>query len=206
MVRTVAGRLLDVGRVGLLPAAFNPPTMAHLALARAAQEAFSLGQVVLVLPGSLPHKQVLRPAVEERLQWLAELVRDHPDRAVATCPTGLIIDVVRAFRRELGTLCDVSVIAGRDAAERYAAWDYGQREPFREQIRHYKLLVASRGGDYDVEPEFAERILPFRIAERHAATSSSKVREAIRSGLPWHHMVPREIREAVGRAYKECRW
>ena len=179
--------------------------MAHLALAEAAQQAFALGQVVLVLPNALPHKQVGKPGIEDRLRWLSEIARGHPERAVASCPTGLIIDVVGAFREELGPRCEIFVIAGRDAAERYASWDYGERQPFAEQIRHYKLLVASRRGTYAVEPEFAGRIAGFEIARRHDETSSSKVREAIRRGKPWHHMVPPEIRDAVGIAYKRHR-
>ena len=205
MVRTVSGRLLDVGRVGLLPAAFNPPTVAHLALAEAAQRAFALGQVVLVLPHALPHKQVSKPGFEDRLRWLTELARGRLELAVASCPTGLILDVVRAFRQDLGPRCEIFVIAGRDAAERIAGWDYGERQPFAEQLKHYKLLVASRRGTYAVESEFADRIAPFEIARRHEGTSSSKVREAIRRGKPWRHMVPAEIRDAVGRAYKGCR-
>lgn len=189
----------------MLPAAFDPPTIAHLALAEAAQQAFALAQVVLVLPHALPHKKVGKPGIEDRLQWLSELARGRPERAVASCPTGLIIDVVRAFREELGTRCKIFVIAGRDAAERYATWDYGDRQPFAEQLRHYKLLVASRRGPYAVDPDFADRITPFEIARRHDETSSSKVREAIRCGKPWHHMVPPEIRDAVGTAYKGYR-
>ena len=176
--------------------------MAHLALAEAAQLAFALDQVVLVLPHALPHKHVRKPGIEDRLRWLSALARGRPERAVASCPTGLIIDVVRAFREELGPRCEIFVIAGRDAAERYASWDYGERQPFAEQIRHYKLLVASRRGTYAVDPEFAERIAPFEIARQHEGTSSSNVREAIRTGKPWRHMVPAEIRDAVGSAYK----
>jgi nicotinic acid mononucleotide adenylyltransferase len=179
--------------------------MAHLALAEAAQEAFALDQVVLVLPQDLPHKRIGKPSVDERLQWLSALVRERPDRAVASCRTGLVIDVVRAFREELGRRCEIFVIAGRDAAERYATWDYGNGPPFSEQIKLFQLLVASRGGTYPVDPELAERILPFEIAARYDGTSSSKVREAIRSGTPWQHMVPPGIRDAVGSAYEGVR-
>ena len=205
MVRTVAGKLLDSGRLGLLPAAFNPPTTAHLALADAAQRAVGLDQVVYVLPEALPHKRIERPGTETRLGWLSLLRGNRADRAVATCPTGLVIDIVRAFGAVSGDHCEFFVIAGRDAAERYIAWDYGDGEPFSEQLRRFRLLVASRGGALAVAPELAGWILTFEIGPQHEPASSSRVRRAIRSGGPWLHMVPPEIRDDVRHAYGETR-
>ncbi len=205
MVRTVAGRLPATGRVGLLPAAFNPPTTAHLALAEAAQRRFALGQVVYVLSEAMPHKRIERPGPAERLQWLSAIAEDRPDRAVSACSDGLVIDIVQAFRAELGAGCEIFVIAGRDAAERYATWDYGDGMPFAEQLRLYRLLVASRRGPYAVAPEHSGRISPFGIDARYEEASSSAVREAIRDGQRWGHIVPPAIRAAVGAAYGEVR-
>ena len=115
MVRTVAGRLLKSGRIGLLPAVFNPPTIAHMALAIEAQRSFKLDQVVYVLPEALPHKRVERPGTEVRLGWLATLAGSEPGRAAATCRAGLVIEIVRVFQRALGNRCELFVIAGRDA-------------------------------------------------------------------------------------------
>ena len=178
--------------------------MAHRALADRAQEAFALDQVVLVLPEGLPHKQVERPSIEERLQWLVRLSRGRADRAVASCPTGLVIDIVRAFREELSAKCELFVIAGRDAAERYVTWDYGDMEPFSEQIKHYKLLVGSRRGTYMVAPEHSGRILPFNISRGYDNISSSRIRHAIRSGKDWRYAVPGAIRFLVARAYRNA--
>ena len=205
MVRTVAGCLVQAGRVGLLPAAFDPPTVAHVALADGAQDRFALDQVVFVLPEALPHKRIERPAGRERLQWLGKLARSRPDRVAASCPTGLVIDIVQAFRAALSERCEIFVIAGRDAAERYAAWDYGDGMPFAEQLRRYRLLVAARSGAYAVPPEHAGRILPFEIDALRGAASSTAVREAQRAGAPWEHMVPAAIREDMARAYREER-
>ena len=204
MVRTVGGRLLTAGRVGLLPSPFNPPTMAHRALANVAQEVFALDQVVLVLPEGLPHKRVERPSFAERLRWLVRLSRGRSDRAVASCPTGLVIDIVRAFREELGVGCELFVIAGRDAAKRYVTWDYGEMEPFSEQIKHFKLLVGSRRGTYVVAPEHSGRILPFDIPRGYDNVSSTRIREAIRSGKEWGYSVPGAIRGEVARAYRNA--
>lgn len=205
MLRTVAGRLPTTGRVGLLPAGFNPPTVAHVAIADTAQRRFTLDQVVFVLTETMPHKRIERPRPEERLEWLAAIARERPDRAVTACDVGLVIDIVEAFRRDLGPACEIFVLAGKDAAERFASWDYGDGMPYSEQLRHFRLLVASRDGDYRVPAQHAGRILPFGIDARYSEASSSAVREAVRSGAGWHHIVPAAIRDAVATAYGEVR-
>ena len=201
MVRTVAGRLLKAGRIGLLPAVFNPPTIAHMALAEEAQRSFTLDQVVYVLPEALPHKRIEWPGTEVRLGWLATLAATDPSRAATACRAGLVIEMVRVFQQALGNRCELFVIAGRDAAERYASWDYGDGEPFAEQLQRYRLLVASRNGAYRIPRELADRILPFDIDDQSGAASSTAVREAITAGSPWRHLVPREIHSDVQAAY-----
>ena len=201
MIRTVAGPLLREGRVGLLPGTYNPPTLAHIALAETAQRRFALDQIVQVLPEALPHKRIERPSVEERLEWLAQIAHRRAGWAACACAAGLVIDIVDAFRRELGVDCELFVIAGCDAAERYANWDYADREPFSEQIRRYRLLVGGRGGAFLPPGEHAGRILPFEIDPRHARTSSTAVRGALERGEPWRHRVPPEICNAVAEAY-----
>ncbi len=201
MITTVAGSLLGSGRLGLLPAAFDPPTTAHVELGDRAQRRFGLDQVVYVLCEAMPHKRVRTPTVAERLDWLVRLVDDRADRAASLCSRGLVIHIVQEFRSLVGEAADLFVIAGRDAAERFAAWDYGSELAFAEQLRCYRILVASRRGAYRVPPEHTGRILPFEIGARHDRVSSRSVRSAIRSGRPWSHLVPAEIREAVGAAY-----
>lgn len=193
--------MLRRGRVGLLPGAYNPPTMAHVALGEAAQRRFELDQVVQIIPRSLPHKRIARPTVEHRLEWIAELARIRKGWAACACEAGLVVDIVDALRREIGDACELFVIAGRDAAERYATWDYGDREGFGDQLKRFTLLVGGRGGSYRVAPERAGRILPFEIAPAHAETSSSMVRSAIARGEDWDHLVPAEIRRFVAAAY-----
>lgn len=203
MVRTVAGRLIESGRLGLLPAVFNPPTMAHLALASEAQRVFDLDQVAFTLPDAPPHKRIERPSAAQRLDWLARLAAERTDRAVVSCPGGLVIDIVRSIQGVVGLDCEIFVIAGRDAAERFASWNYGDRESFADQLRHYRLLVAGRKGAYSAAREFAARVVQFEIDARLDGASSTAVRDAIRAGSPWRHWVPPELHEEVALAYRE---
>lgn len=201
MIQTVAGRLLRRGRVGLLPGTYNPPTMAHVALGESAQRRFDLDQVVQIIPRSLPHKRIARPTVEDRLEWIAALALLREGWAACACEAGLVVDMVDALRREVGDACELFVIAGRDAAERYATWDYGDREAFSDQLKRFTLLVGARGQSYRVAAEHTGQILPFEIASAHAETSSSLVRSAIARGENWDHLVPTEIRHFVAAAY-----
>ena len=193
--------MLRRGRVGLLPGTYNPPTMAHVALGEAAQRCFDLDQVIQIIPRSPPHKRIARPTMEHRREWIAELARLRSGWAACACKAGLVVDMADALRREIGDACELFVIAGRDAAERFATWDYGEREAFSDQLKRFTLLVGSRGGSYRVAPEHAGRILPFEIAAAHAETSSSSVRSAIARGEDWAHLVPAEIHEGVAAAY-----
>lgn len=202
-MRAVCGRLVWSGRLGLLPSPFNPPTNAHLALADRAQQTFGLDQVAFVLPRKLPHKQPGGPSCARRLRWLEALARGRADRAVLESNHALILDIATAVRSLTGPRCELFAIAGRDAAERYERWDYGDRTPFREQLELYTLLVASRNGRHRVTEDHRGRIFTFDIGERHAAASSSSVRERIRSGRPWSDLVPDAIRVEVGQAYAE---
>ncbi len=202
-MRAVCGRLVKSGRLGLLPSPFNPPTNAHIALAAGAQQAFGLDQVAFVLPRTLPHKQPSGPGCTRRLHWLEKLARGRDDRIVLESEQALILDIATAVQGLTGPRCKLFAIAGRDAAERYERWDYGDRMSFREQLELYTLLVASRNGRHRVTEEHRGRIFTFDIGERHAAASSSSVRERIRSGRPWRDLVPDGIRVDVGRAYAE---
>ena len=205
MVRTVTGQLVRKGRVGLLPAAYSPPTSAHVALGETAHRLFGLRQVVLVLARKMPHKQIQIPDVDARLGWLARIAAERPGWAACSCPTGLVIDVVKAFRRETGPACQLFVIAGRDAAERWVSWDYGKGETFAQQLGRFELLVGSRDRGYRPPRGLRDKIHTFEMAESHRQTSSSSVREAILHGIPWRHMVPREIWEDVSAAYPRSR-
>ena len=57
--------------VAVLAGAFNPPTAAHLALARAALDVTD--EVLLAIPRSFPHKQFEGATLDQRISMLARL-------------------------------------------------------------------------------------------------------------------------------------
>ncbi len=200
MIRVVEGTLVEDGRLGILPAAFNPPTTAHVALAEVARERFALDQVAFVLPQTLPHKKLSRHEFRQRLGWVASLAQDSDAWLAASAEQGLVVDIVREFREHVRSSVELFVISGRDAAERFVSWDYGDAPSFDEQLRHFQLLVGSREGVYRVAPQHAERIHPFEISNEYDRVSASAVRDQLDLKT-----VPEAIRHSVAKAFAGCR-
>ena len=192
-----AGRPLQQGRVGVLPGAFNPPTIAHVALAREARREHDLDQVVFLLPRVFPHKGYRAASFEQRLALLDTAAAADPAFAVASSDVGLFIDIARAFRKSYGLHVEIFILCGRDAAERAVSWDYQEGPGFERQLDEFQLLVASRGGRYDPPEEYKCRVHPIQMPDSPGAVSSSMVREAIARGEPWKHWVAAGTRELI---------
>ncbi|HLK22289.1 MAG TPA: nicotinate-nicotinamide nucleotide adenylyltransferase [Bryobacteraceae bacterium] len=182
-------------RLGVLAGAFNPPTIAHLALAESAGD--YVDQVLYVVPRVYPHKEYSGATLEQRVAMLEAM----NSGSVAVTEQGLLIDIARECRAEFGPATRLSFLCGRDAAERVLHWDYGRAGVVEEMLREFELLVAARGGEFIPSPEFRERIHLMEIAGDHNHVSSTEVRERIAQGKPWQHLVPGSIVEQVKKIY-----
>lgn len=84
-------------RVGVYPGTFNPPTVAHLAVARAARDQRALDRVVLVLsvrPIDKEHVDV--PSFSDRLAVVRAVAADEgPWLDVAVTEHRLLVDIAR---------------------------------------------------------------------------------------------------------------
>lgn len=185
-----SGRLIRQGRIGALPAAFNPPTVAHLALADAAARQHSLDQVVFVLPRTLPHKDFGGATFDDRVAMLQAVLRDHPDHAAASCPDGLFFQIARDLRQACGPEVAIALLCGRDAAERSVAWDYGDGPSFADQLQEFELLAGSRHGRYEPPPKLADRIRAVALPQDLDEVSSSRLRRAVAGGADWEQWTP----------------
>ncbi len=186
------------GRLGVLAGGFNPPTVAHLALAAAARN--HVDQVLCVVPRAFPHKPYFGATIEQRIEMLASLELTIP-RSIASTEHGLFIDIARECQAEFGAGVQLSFLCGRDAAERILTWDYGRAGVVEEMLNEFELLVASRGGDFKPAPEFRQRIRSLPMPAGHDQVSSTEVRERIVRGERWEHLVPDEIVERVREIY-----
>ncbi len=185
-------------RLGILPGTFNPVTVAHLALARAALE--HVDEVVFVLPRVFPHKPWSGASFDDRLAMLRAVVSDDPAFSIAAADGGLFIDIARECRAAYGPEVQLAFLCGRDAAERIAGWDYGRPGAFAEMLGEFDLLVAARGGAYDPPPPFARAVRCLKI-DGFDGVSASEVRGRAARGEPWEHLVPAAAVEYARRIY-----
>ena len=185
--------------LGVLPAAFNPPTLAHLALARAALAVTD--EVLFVLPREFPHKPYEGATFHKRVEMLLAATRAEPRFSVAASTRGLFAEIAEECREAYGDNVRLLFICGRDAAERIVTWDYGEPEVFRRMIEAFELLVAPRDGHYEPPPDIRHRVSLFQPAENISFISASEVRERLLRGEPWEHLVPPEIVPLVRSIY-----
>ena len=172
-----AGAETAAGRVGAFPGTFNPPTIAHLAIAEAAREAHDLARVDLVLSRApIGKEHVVVPAFEdrlavlaritERLEWLRVVVTDHR----------LIVDIALGY--------DL-VIMGADKWEQVndPRFYNGSMRARDEALRRLPTLALFEREGYDIPPT-----VDLDPALRSVSSTSA------RRGA--HHLMAPEARES----------
>lgn len=210
-------------RIGLLGGTFNPIHLGHLRAAEEVREALSLERVLFVPSHTPPHKASDQrdpiATAEERLAWVERAIAPQPafevDRIeVDRAGRSFLVDTLRAIReREAGRRRTVFLV-GEDAFAEMGDW----RDP-ESIFALTDLAVMTRpprtlGSLADGLPKVVRDA--FEVADdgasavhRDAETrierveisaidiSSSKVREARRSGRSIRFLVPETIRAAI---------
>lgn len=186
-------------KLGVLPGTFNPPTRAHLELARAAFP--HVDEVLFVLPRVFPHKAWEGARFDERLNLLLQATSDEARFSVAASDCGLFREIADACLEEYGSSARLSFICGRDAADRIVNWDYPDPEAVPRMLEWFDLLVASRGGEYKPPPGLCASIRRLGLPPGLDEISATEVRRRIAAGEPWEHLVPASIITGVRRIY-----
>lgn len=167
--------------VGLFGGAFDPPHVGHVAVARAAKDAFGLPRLVVLVSEAPGHKGVDAPA-EARL----ELARAaFPDDEVRLDPYPRTIDLLRAERFD-----DPLFVIGADQFQDFPTW----QEP-DEVLELTRIAVATRPGflperlDAVLETvRHPERVRFFDVEPNPAA--SREIRSLVAAGEPLDAFVP----------------
>ena len=187
-------------RLGVFPGTFNPLTVAHVALGRAALA--HVDEVLFTLPRVLPHKEYTGASFEERIGMLRSALGGEAGFSIAATKLGLFVEIAEECREAYGQSVQLSFLCGRDAAERIAGWDYGHPGAIVEMLGDFNLLVASRAGDYRPPPEIEFAVTPLVLECGFDDVSATEVRDRIRRGEPWQDLVPVAIHEQVRRIYR----
>ena len=186
-------------RLGILPGAFNPPTRAHLELAAASLA--RVDELLFVMPRRLPHKTYEGVDFADRVRMLELSTAGRPRYSLAATDRGLFVDIARECRSAYGAELHLKFVCGRDAAERALNWDYGRPGAFADQLKEFELLVASRKGAFAIPEDLRGRIGHLEVSGECDEVSATEVRERIRRGEPWEHLVPEEIVPLVRELY-----
>ena len=156
-------------RVGAYPGTFDPPTVAHLAIAEAAWRQGGLDRVELVICESpLGKKDAGVAPLDSRLDILAAVCESRPWLTVAVSDSELICDIAEGYD---------AVVMGADKWAQVVdpAW-YGGSSAERDAAlaRLPRVLVAPRGPDSPAALPADAVVLDLHPG--HASVSSSAVR------------------------------
>lgn len=184
--------------LAILAGAFNPPTMAHVALVEAALDV--VDEVLLAIPRTFPHKQYHGATLAERIVMLQRIAESQPRVSVAVAEGGLFAEIGREARPYYSG-AEIHLLCGRDAAERILTWDYGDPDFVRRMLNEFGFLVAPRIGDFVPEPPFHARVRPIQIAGNYDECSSTRLRQARHEGGDWRSLVPACIADMVAEIY-----
>ena len=185
-------------RIAVFPGSFNPPTVAHFALAESAL-AYT-DEVVFVLPEALPHKDFSGVGFDARLQLLLAAA-DHPRFTVASTSGGLFLEMARELQPHYSQASQ-HFVCGRDAAERIIGWDYGEPGAVDRMFALFSLLVAARDGHYEPPPAYAGSIVSLELPRDFSEVSATEVRRLVAAGGDWRSLIPERIWEQVPELYR----
>lgn len=215
--REPAARLIRAPAVGVrslavLPGAFNPPTLAHLELARAARARgfdlvlFSLGTRTIDKEASLGL------SVEERLHLLDELSAPEERLGVLVQNRGLYVDQAAAIRAALPSVAELGFVVGTDKiAQIFESRYYDDLGTALDRLFSRARLVVAARGDFDPaaldrlldRPEarpYVGRIGSLDLGERWRDLSATRVRERLARGeVPQEWLPPSVARFLRGR-------
>ncbi|MES2718865.1 MAG: nicotinate (nicotinamide) nucleotide adenylyltransferase [Pseudomonadota bacterium] len=151
-----------VRRIGLFGGSFDPPHLAHLALARLAQQVLALDELRW-LPAGAPWQKAGRQMASSahRAAMLAALLQAEPGHRIDTReldrggPT-YTIDTVRELQAETPG-ADWFFILGQDQYARFDTW-----RDWPELLQRLTLAVAARAGEAPAAPA-ALAAVPHRL-------------------------------------------
>jgi nicotinate-nucleotide adenylyltransferase len=177
-------------RVGLFGGSFNPPHLAHLALAEAARDQMGLDRVVWMPAAVPPHKQHRHlPAGEHRLEMTRRAIEGNPafvvsDLEIAREGVSYTIDTIRTLQ-EAFPETDFHLLLGGDSLAQFETW--AQPEDI---VRRVPLVVYPRPGS-TIAGVSAYVMARVTVLDRPLLDpSSTAIRRLMRAGRSVRYLVP----------------
>jgi nicotinate-nucleotide adenylyltransferase len=189
-------------RIGMFGGAFDPPHVAHVALAQAAVEQLALDELRIFPTGQAWHKARVLTAGEHRLE-MARLAFAGVPRAIVdgrelrrTGPT-YTVDTLRELQAEFPG-AQLLLVIGADQAEALHSW----RES-AEIVRLATISIAARArpvraeGMFDASNLPAGRLEPVELPPM--PVSATEIRQRVAAGQGIAHLVPDAVARYIDR-------
>ena len=197
-------------RVGVLPGSFDPLTLAHSALARAALRHGRLDSLLFLLSVHTVDK-VDRgyAALPDRALVLQRYVARRPRCGVAVCNRGLYVEEAQALVPLLPGDAELWFVVGHDKiVQVFDPRYYADRAAALEELfRLARFLVAPRAASEHTalaallaRPEnrpYATRVRSLPLAPAYRDQSASTVRAALATGGNVDHLVPPQVKAFI---------
>jgi len=187
------------GRLGVLGGAYNPITLAHLAIADTVVSTFGIQEVLFVLPQVPPHKTIFGASLEQRLEMMRLAVEDRSYATVGLSTHGLFLDMYQGLLGVYAPHTEVFFLTGRDAAERILTWPYDDAAGALQQMfTAFQLIVCDREGPFQLPDEpllvpYRQRIHCCTLPPGFNHVSATAVRQHCHQELPLDDLVPQAV-------------
>jgi len=182
------------GRLGVFPASFNPPTLAHQVLVQEARKQGYLDEVLVLLDIRAMDKRPIGASFEDRLKMVSLVFGRDPKVSIGLSNRGLFLEKLEALRPWYPGEVELFFIVGFDTILRVLDKKYysNRREALDQLFEHSRFLVANRGS-HDEEAfsrlfrrtenrRYQRRVSFFTLPPGLSTLSSSEIRESIRQG------------------------
>jgi nicotinate-nucleotide adenylyltransferase len=188
-------------RIGLFGGSFDPPHIAHVALAQEALSNLHLDEVRWI-PAGQPWQKSRQLAAPAHREAMVQLAIEHEPRFVLDrCELqrsgpSYTLDTVRELQAQVpdGQAVDWVLLIGQDQYASLHTW-----RDWKELLSRVTLAVANRpGASVVVNPDVLRtphRSVPLPMLD----ISSTQVRAAVLRGENINHLVPKEVASYIAR-------
>lgn len=187
-------------RIGVFGGTFNPPHLGHVIVAQECLWQRHLDEVLLMVSARPPHRTAPPVDPELRLRMVEAAVVGFPGLRASRIEIdrdgpSYTVDTLEGIRdHEPDT--EISLIIGADQLLAFGTW----RDPERITAVARLAVVARGAADLDALADAGEHIAPGRVdlvAMPAVDISSTMIRDRVRSGDPYSHLVPRPVADII---------
>ena len=186
-------------RIGLFGGSFNPPHVAHLAVAEAAREQAGLDRVIWMPAAVSPFKSdEAVPEGRHRLAMARLATADHDafevsDHEIRRGGVSYTVDTVRALSEQYPA-ASLHLVIGGDSLAGFPRW----RQP-GEILQRARLVVYRRPGDGVDDADLPRDVLDRTtfVEAPQIELSSTEVRHMLAAGRSARYLVPDPVRTYI---------